>query len=68
MMLALHPDLEKFIGELVVAGAYRSPDEVVTEALFLLWQRDEADSGTVTAQDCRHWQRPLTRRSSESTS
>jgi Arc/MetJ-type ribon-helix-helix transcriptional regulator len=43
MPIILHPDIEKFIGEQLRGGNYRSPDEVVTEALFLLWQRDQAD-------------------------
>lgn len=41
MRIDLHPDIEKFIGEQVRVGKYRTPDEVVTEALFLLWQRQE---------------------------
>jgi putative addiction module CopG family antidote len=41
MNIELHPDIETFIGEQVRAGEYRSPDEVVTEALFLLLIRLE---------------------------
>ncbi len=41
LILPLHPDIETFIGEQVRTGEYRSPDEVVTEALFLLWQKQE---------------------------
>lgn len=59
MTITLHPDMETFIGEQVSAGGYRSPDEVVTDALFLLWQRqqDQADdaAGTrVNPADGRH--------------
>jgi Arc/MetJ-type ribon-helix-helix transcriptional regulator len=43
MHIILHPDIEKFIDEQLRRGDYRSPDEVVTEALYLLWQRDQAD-------------------------
>ncbi len=45
MIIQLHPDIEAFIGEQLRAGEYRSPDEVVTEALFLLWQRQQEQSG-----------------------
>jgi Arc/MetJ-type ribon-helix-helix transcriptional regulator len=41
MHIPLHPDIEKFIGEQVRAGDYRGPDEVVTEALYLLWLRQQ---------------------------
>jgi Arc/MetJ-type ribon-helix-helix transcriptional regulator len=45
MHIPLHPDIEKYIGEQVHAGEYRSPDEVVTDALFLLWQQQEDQAG-----------------------
>jgi putative addiction module CopG family antidote len=57
MNILLHPDIVKFIDEQVSAGGYRSPDEVVTEALFLLWQRDQAGDApdpAGTSPDCRH--------------
>ena len=47
-----HPDIEKFIGEQVRAGDYSSPDEVVTDALFLLWQRQQ-DQAAATDGKCR---------------
>ena len=37
-----HPDLETFVREQVDAGHYRTSGEVLTEALFLLWGRDQA--------------------------
>ena len=40
MDINLHTDIERFIREQVSSGGYASPEEVVTEALFLLWQRD----------------------------
>jgi Arc/MetJ-type ribon-helix-helix transcriptional regulator len=45
MDISLHPDLERFIREQVSTEGYRSPGEVVTEALFLLWQRDHGPVG-----------------------
>ncbi len=59
MQIQLHPDIETFIGEQVRAGEYRSPDEVVTEALFLLWQHqqeqtDDAISTAGTPAGSRH--------------
>jgi hypothetical protein len=52
MYIFLHPDLEKCIRDLVHPDGYRSPDEVVTEALFLLWQRDQADDAGSQAGTC----------------
>ncbi len=42
MEISLHPDLEQFVREQVSRGEYHSPGEVVTEALFLLFLRDQA--------------------------
>ena len=42
MEINLHPDLERYIRELVDAGGYAGPDEVITEGLFLLWLRDQS--------------------------
>ena len=39
MRIRLHPDVESFVREQVSPEGYASPAEVVTEALFLLWQR-----------------------------
>ena len=51
-----HPDIEQFVWDQIRADGYRSPDEVVTEALFLLWQRDQANEGgpAATSPDGRH--------------
>ena len=43
MEIRLHPDIERFLREQVGVGGYGSPGEVVTESLFLLWQRDHAE-------------------------
>lgn len=42
MDMNLHPDLEAFIRDQVKQGLYPTPAEVVTEALYLLWGRTEA--------------------------
>jgi putative addiction module CopG family antidote len=44
MAIFLHPDIELYVREQVSRGAYRSADEVVTEALYLLYLRDQAAS------------------------
>lgn len=45
MEIPLHPDIERFLREQVGAGDYRCAAEVVTEALFLLWLRDNGTMG-----------------------
>jgi Arc/MetJ-type ribon-helix-helix transcriptional regulator len=57
MDIPLHPDLETFIREQVGTNGFRSPDEVITEALFLFWQRTQADetgSSAVASPESRH--------------
>jgi Arc/MetJ-type ribon-helix-helix transcriptional regulator len=57
MSINLHPDIETFIREQVGTNGFRSPDEVVTEALYQLWQRtqeDETGSRAVASPDSRH--------------
>jgi Arc/MetJ-type ribon-helix-helix transcriptional regulator len=51
MDIPLHPDIERFLLEQLATGDYVSPDEVVTEALFLLWQREQGLGAGVPA--CR---------------
>jgi Arc/MetJ-type ribon-helix-helix transcriptional regulator len=43
MPIFLHRDLEAFIHEQVRRGEYRTPEEVVNEALYLLYLRDQAE-------------------------
>lgn len=52
MEATIHPDLVDFIREQVDSGQYRSPDEVLTEALFLLWQRDRLPAGERSHSRC----------------
>ena len=57
MPIILHPDLETFIREQVGTNGFRSPDEVVTEALYQFWQRAQADetgNSTVASPESRH--------------
>lgn len=42
MNVVIHDDLGTLILERVNAGLYGSPEEVLTEALYVLWERDEA--------------------------
>jgi Arc/MetJ-type ribon-helix-helix transcriptional regulator len=44
MLINLHPDIETFICEQVGTNGFRSPDEVITEALYLFWQSSQADT------------------------
>ena len=67
MEISLRPDLEKLINEKVQSGLYRTPDEVINEALNLLKERDQAeqrletllqeaeDSGTATEMTPQDW-------------
>ena len=41
MEIRLHPDIEVFVHEQIREGAYQSAEEVLTEALFFLWQQNE---------------------------
>lgn len=41
MNVSLTPELERFIGELLETGRYRSATEVVREAVRLLQEREE---------------------------
>lgn len=43
MTLSLKPETEKAIASRVESGRYSTPDEVVLEALRLLWERDRAE-------------------------
>ena len=43
MTLLLTPETEMAIAEQVKSGRYSTADEVVLEALRLLWERDRAD-------------------------
>ena len=57
MPIILHPDIETFIREQVGTNGFRSPDEVVTEALYQFWQRaqtDETGSSAVASPDSYH--------------
>jgi Arc/MetJ-type ribon-helix-helix transcriptional regulator len=60
MNLQLHPDLETFIREQLTDSSYRSPEEVVTEALYVLWERDQ-EQPAVTPQNVAslRWWEPL---------
>jgi hypothetical protein len=51
MNVLIHDDLGTLILERVNAGLYGSPEEVLTEALYVLWERDEA--GARGAQPAR---------------
>ncbi len=52
MEVNLHPDMERLVREMADGGEFRDEAEVLTEALFLLWQRTpEAPAGT---RGCRH--------------
>jgi antitoxin ParD1/3/4 len=67
MEISLRPDLEKLINEKVQSGLYRTPDEVLNEALNLLKERDQAehrletllqeaeDSGPATEMTPQDW-------------
>jgi Arc/MetJ-type ribon-helix-helix transcriptional regulator len=44
MEIPLHPEVEKVVLEKVARGDYRSVAEMVEEALFLLVERDWANS------------------------
>jgi Arc/MetJ-type ribon-helix-helix transcriptional regulator len=54
----LHPDIEKFIGAQLEGGEFHSPDEVVTEALFRLWQRQQDQVATHTSTPPGSRQKP----------
>jgi Arc/MetJ-type ribon-helix-helix transcriptional regulator len=57
MAIILHPDIETFIREQVGTNGFRTPDEVVTEALYQFWQRTQADetgNSTVALAGSRH--------------
>jgi Arc/MetJ-type ribon-helix-helix transcriptional regulator len=57
MAINLHPDIESFVREQVGTNGFRSPDEVVTEALYQFWQRTEADeteNSAVASPGSRH--------------
>ena len=57
MAINLHPDIESFIREQVGTNGFHSPEEVVTEALYQLWQRTQADetgNSAVASPDSRH--------------
>ena len=44
MNVLIHDDLGTLIMERVNAGLYGSPEEMLTEALYVLWERDEASA------------------------
>ncbi len=39
MEVKLHPDMERLVREIADGGEFRDEAEVLTEALYLLWQQ-----------------------------
>jgi len=51
MNVSLTPELEKIVAERIASGRYASADDVIAEALRLLYERDQLQNRPRSAKD-----------------